>query len=234
MRSFYNTRNYQFAWFNQEGLTEQARGFWNLHDYVTTYDNDTTLKDKTLQKRMDALVSEERLSPSASDKSYINTELTLTQHFIQYILSNYEKGYVKRKEMERFIPFKKQAPLALADSLLNKKHKDDKYFEDVNQPYKLLKDHLQKYYTITKAGGWPQISTTKKSLKKGMSDPAVPQIKKRLQITGEMPGADTTQLFNDTLELAVKNFQAMMGYKTDGVVTATLIKDMNVPAEKRL
>ncbi|HET7898961.1 MAG TPA: hypothetical protein VFL47_14850, partial [Flavisolibacter sp.] len=35
MRSFYNTRNYQFAWFTSQGLTEQARGFWNLHDYVT-------------------------------------------------------------------------------------------------------------------------------------------------------------------------------------------------------
>ena len=27
MRSFYNTRNYQFAWFSSDGLTEQARGF---------------------------------------------------------------------------------------------------------------------------------------------------------------------------------------------------------------
>jgi hypothetical protein len=41
LRSFYNTRNYQFAWFSSDGLTEQARGFWNLHDYVTTYDNDS-------------------------------------------------------------------------------------------------------------------------------------------------------------------------------------------------
>jgi murein L,D-transpeptidase YcbB/YkuD len=49
-----------------------------------------------------------------------------------------------------------------------------------------------------------------------------------------MPGNDTTQLFNDTLELAVKNFQAMMGYKQDGIVTTTLVKDMNVPAQKRL
>src|SRR6476661_3554844 len=37
MRSFYNTRNYQFAWFSSDGLTEQALAFWNLHDYVTTY-----------------------------------------------------------------------------------------------------------------------------------------------------------------------------------------------------
>src|SRR5215470_7801031 len=33
IRSFYNTRNYQYAWFSSDGLTEQARGFWNLHDY---------------------------------------------------------------------------------------------------------------------------------------------------------------------------------------------------------
>src|SRR4030095_15977638 len=96
LRSFYNTRNFQFAWFTTSGLTEQARAFWNLHDYVTTYDNDTSLRDKALQKRMDALIAEEKLSVGAT-ASYANTELTLTQHFIQYMLNNYDKGYVKRK-----------------------------------------------------------------------------------------------------------------------------------------
>ncbi len=234
MRSFYNTRNYQFAWFSSDGLTEQALAFWNLHDYVTTYDNDTSLRDKSLQKRMDALVAEERLSPSSSDKSYINTELTLTKHFIQYVLTNYEKGYVKRKEMERFIPFKRTDAMAMADSLLNKKHKDDKYFEDVNPRYNALKNQLSKYYNIAKQGGWPQISEVKKTLKKGITDPAVVQIKRRLQVTGEMPVVDTTAVFNDTLENAVKIFQSAMGYTPDGKVTATLIKDMNVPVIKRV
>jgi len=234
MRSFYNTRNYQFAWFSSEGLTEQALAFWNLHDYVTTYDNDTSLRDKALQKRMDALVAEERLSPSSSDKSYINTEFTLTQHFIQYALTNFDKGYIKRKEMERFIPYKKQDPLFIADSLLNKKHKDDKYFEDVNKPYKALKDQLSRYYTIAKSGGWPEITGVKKSLKLGATDVAIPVIKKRLQITGQMPGADTSRVFNDTLEAAVKTFQTQMGYKPDGVISPLLVKDMNVPATARL
>jgi L,D-transpeptidase YcbB len=233
MRSFYNTRNYQFAWFSSSGINEQTYAFWNLHDYVTTYDNDTTLKDKKLQKRMDALVAEESLSPSASP-DYINTELTLTEHFIRYVLNNYDKGYVKRKEMERFIPVKKQDPLALADSILNKKHKDDKYFEDVNAPYKGLKDQLAKYYNITKAGGWPQVTATKKTLKRGVSDPAIPIIKKRLEITGELFGKDSSAIFNDTLENAVRTFQVSMGYKPDGVITSQLVKDMNVPATERL
>jgi len=157
IESFYNTRNYQFAWFSKDGLTEQARGFWNLHDYVTTYEDDSALKDKKLQKKMDRLIAEDELSVSAS-KDFINTELTLTQHFIMYMLNNYEKGYVKRKEMERFVPRKKEDPLALADSLINKKHKDDKYFEDVNESYKGLKDQLGKYLTIARNGGWPQVN----------------------------------------------------------------------------
>lgn len=234
MRSFYNARNYQFAWFSSDGLTEQALAFWNLHDYVTTYEDDTSLRDKALQKRMDALIAADDLSVNSSDASYQNTELTLTQHFIEYVQSNYEKGYVKRKEMERFIPVKKEDPMATADSLLNKKHKDDKYFENVSQPYKALKDQLSRYYAIAKNGGWPQITTAKKSLKKGMSDPVIPVIKKRLELTGDMPGTDTSRVFNDSLVTGIQSFQTRMGYKPDGVITAQLIRDMNVPAEKRV
>lgn len=50
MRSFYNTRNYQYAWFSSDGLTEQALGFWNLRNY-DSYSGDSSLKNKTLEKR---------------------------------------------------------------------------------------------------------------------------------------------------------------------------------------
>lgn len=235
MRSFYNARNYEFAWFYSDGITEQARGFWNLHDYSTTYNHDSTLYDKTLEKKMNALIAEEDPSFSASDKSTINTELTLTQHFIQYVLNNYEKGYVKRKEMERFVPRKKEDAMYLADSLLTKKHKDDKYFEDVNPLYKQLKDELARYYDIAKKGGWPAIpATDKKTFKKGGSSPVIVSIKRRLELTGDMPGKDTSQIYNDTLEIAIKNFQQRLGYKPDGIITSSLIKEMNVPAQQRV
>ena len=234
LQSFYNTRNYQFAWFSSNGLTEQARGFWNLHDYVTTYEDDSLLKDKKLQKKMDRLIAEDELSVSDSNKDFINTELTLTQHFIMYMLNNYEKGYVKRKEMERFVPRKKEDPIALADSLINKKHKDDKYFEDVNESYKLLKDQLGKYLTIAKNGGWPRVNAVKKSLKTGTSSPDVAIIKKRLMISGDLGVNDTSQVFNDTLATAVKNFQARHGFSETGIVSDSLIKEMNVPATKRV
>jgi L,D-transpeptidase YcbB len=234
IRSFYNTRNYQFAWFSSNGLTEQAKGFWNLHDYHTTYNHDTTLHDKTLARKMDDLISEENPHFSANDKSTILTELTLTEHFIQYMLNAYEDGYVKRKEMERFIPRKKEDPMYLADSLLTKKHKDNRYFEDVNERYKALKGELAKYYNIAKSGGWPVISSPAKSLKKGTSSSYVSLIKKRLVITGDMPAGDTSQVFDDTLVMGIKNFQQRFGLTADGKLTDGLLKDMNVPVQQRL
>ena len=151
-----------------------------------------------------------------------------------YMLNNYEKGYVKRKEMERFVPRKKEDPLALADSLINKKHKDDKYFEDVNQSYKLLKDQLVNYLKIAKNGGWPQVNPVKKSLKKGTSSPDIAIIKKRLMITGDLAGNDTSQVFNDTLVMAVKNFQSRHGFTPTGIISDSLVKEMNVPAVQRV
>jgi murein L,D-transpeptidase YcbB/YkuD len=235
IRSFYNTRNYQFAWFSSKGLTEQARGFWNLHDYHTSYNHDSVLHDKALQKRMDRLAAEEELTVSASDKAFINTEITLTEHFIQYSLNAYEDGYVKRKELERFVPRKQEDAMQLADSILNKKHKDNKYFEDVNASYKALKQELSRYYTIAKNGGWPTIDTViKKGLKQGMVSPHIAVIKQRLQLTGDMPAGDSSQVFNDTLVQGVKSFQQRHGYTPDGIISANLIKDMNVPAAQRV
>jgi L,D-transpeptidase YcbB len=232
MRSFYNARNYQLAWFTGNGLTEQARGFWNLHEYYTAYSEDTSLNDKKLERRMDALVLEE--DPRFTAKSVLSTELGLTNHFIQYSLKNYEKGYIKRKEMERFIPQKRLDAMYLADSLLTKKHKDDKYYENVNENYKKLKDQLQVYYTIQTKGGWQPITTTEKTIKPGTASPTIAAIKKRLHVTGELPAGDTSAVFNDTLANAIKTFQERHGLKADGIITASVIKELNIPALERV
>jgi len=234
IRSFYNSRNYEFAWFSSDGLTEQARGFWNLHNNYTSSTDDTALDNKALQKRMDNLVAEDSLFPSAKDKSIINTEILLTGNFIRHTLLAYEPDYVKRKEMERFVPAKKQDALYLADSLLRKKHKDDKYYEDVNPSYGLLKKKLLIYYNIHTTGGWPIITGAKKNYKKGMTVPAISLLKTRLQLTGDMIEGDTSQAFTDTLETAVKKFQQRHGLETTGIVGEATLKEMNVPVAHRI
>ena len=230
IRSFYNTRNYEFAWFSPQGLTQQALGFWSLKNY----EGDTATKTKKFQQRMDDLMTDTDLVVTSKDKSAINTELQLTQYLIEYTKNNYEKGYVKRKEVERFVPFKKVDPIYIADSLLNKKHNDDKYFADVNDAYSLLKDQLQKYLAIAKRGGWPSFENNPKSYRDGKASPAILNMKKMLFIIGDLPHTDTSFAFNENLKDGIKNFQKRFGYTADGVVSSSLLKEMNVPAIDRV
>ncbi len=233
MRSFYNARNYQYAWFASDGLTEQARGFWNLQSYYTTLNKDTTKNFKTLTNLMERIETVEQLSVSAADKNILNTEFLLTSHFINYILNNYEDGAVKRKELERFIPLVKRDALSYADSLLTKKHKDNKYYEDNNAAYKALKIKLQTYYDAAKNGRWQPINAGKVSLKSGSSSPYILQIKKRLQATNDMP-ADSTNVYDTQLQTAIVNFQTSLGLTADGIITESLVKELNVPAVTRI
>ncbi|MGN6616790.1 MAG: L,D-transpeptidase family protein [Ilyomonas sp.] len=235
MRSFYNSRNYQYAWFSTDGLTEQARAFWNLHQYVTTYDKDSSLHDKKLEKRMNAIVAEDSLTIGANNSNYANTELTLTAHFMKYMLHHYETGYLSRMQIEGLMPKKKETIMAAADSLLNEKIQgDDEYIEQSNEAYQLLKEQLKNYFQIAKNGGWPQVEIEKKSLKKGAKAPEIVLIKKRLSITGDMPASDSSDVFGDTLFNGVQSIQKRYGYKPDGVITAQLVKDLNVPVENRI
>ncbi len=204
IRSFYNARNYQYAWFSSKGLTEQTRFFWNQYDYAVTDLKDTTLANSAFYKRAEKLVNQEELVFSKKDTSLLNAEFAFTENFIRYINSTYEKGYVKRKEQEKFIPIKKLEPLAMADSLLNKKHSDDKYYEEVNDMYAGLKKNLLLYYNVAKTGGWNTTLAVKGSLKKGDSLASIPLIKKRLQLSQDMISNDSSALFNDSLEVAVK------------------------------
>jgi L,D-transpeptidase YcbB len=234
IRSFYNARNYQYAWFSSAGVLEQTRFFWNQYDYAVNHLKDTTIANKPFFSNAEDYLNREKITVSTKDAKLLNIEFGFTEHFIRYINSTYEKGYVKRKEQEKFIPIKKEDPVTVADSILNKKHSDEKYYEQVNDMYASLKKNLQLYLTITKAGGWPTVPAFKGNLKKGDSLAVISVIKKRLQLTKDMPGADSSSLFTDTLEAAIKTFQQRHGYKADGIIGGTLVKDMNVPAKERL
>lgn len=234
IRSFYNVRNFQFAWFDSKGFMDHTLNFWNLHEYYNICSDDSNLDDKALKKRMDALLTETSFKVRETDNGFANTELTLTEHFIHHILTNYEKGAIRRREMERFIPLQKHDAMLLADSMLSKKHKDNKHYSDINQPYKLLSEQMQKYYTIVKNNGYEPIVIKEKRLQKGAATPTVLAVKKRLGITGELQEGDTSMMFSENLVVAVKTFQNSHGLLETGIITPGLVKVMNVPAIQRL
>ncbi len=229
--SFYNTRNYEYAWFSSDGLSEQAMGFSSLLNFT----GDTSKQQKKLQNRMDDLLADTSLSISGNSKSIINTEINLTERLINYSLTQFPDGYVKRKELERFIPYKKQDPIKLSDSLLNKKHNDDKYFSDINEPYKLLSDQLRKYVAIVKSGGWPAIGKiNSKNFKKNDSSAQVLAVKRKLILTGDLSADDTSSVYDTSLENAIKNYQKRLGLTADGKLGNKTLEELRKTAIERV
>lgn len=229
INDFYYARNFQFAWFNSDGLNEQARSLWNLLTYSKTLTKDTSLYNKTLRTQMQSLIVADSLTVSGTDDKILKTELLLTRYFINYL--DESKIETTATQTDLFIPRKKSTVFDKANSLLSVKMENDD--NDV-KAYNALLVQLKKYVAIANNKGWQQISFTQKKLLKGKSYKVIPLIKQRLAATGDLQRSDTTGMFDTSLETAIKNYQVSLGYTPTGIITDALIKDMNVNCNKRI
>lgn len=227
MRDFYNVRNFQFAWFDSKGLSEQALGFRSLYKYKTDSVN------KNLDSRMDNLLLRES-AINATDPAILKTELQLTQRFITFLLDQYKDEHLSAEFVETFVPIKKHPILLFADSILSARNKNIEKYSKLNPAYDLLRDELSKYLAINKNGGWPTMLQTKTKFVLGKNFPELLVLKKRLAATGEFAVQDTTGLFTPELEAAIKDYQSTHGITADGKITAAFIKSVNVPILNRI
>jgi murein L,D-transpeptidase YcbB/YkuD len=242
MRSFYNKRNFQYAWFSSNGLTEQGRGFWNLYDYSISRNmnqqRDAQSKDSaearvdSLEKRMDTLLNEDTMMVNSSDSSFVKTELALTRHFIE-LAQRGQDSTINYAMIQTFFPAKKSDLMQYTDSILNKQNEDSAYAGS-NPAYLAMKGHLQKYYEAAQKGGWQPLPASTKGLKKGSSSPAVTALKKRLQMTGELGAGDTSAVYSDSLVAAVQSYQQRHGLKPSGIVNDSMIQSLNIPVQDRI
>ena len=227
-KSFYNYRNLQFAWFTSLGFTEQAKSFWSLQDKLST-----AKTDRSLYTKMDTLLNNDSLVVSRYDTTIVNIELALTRSYLQFYKTNRNKILFANLSPEKAIPVKKENAIILADTILSL-HADSIQGNKASLQYFRLWQKLKLYDSIAKQGGWHPILFTAKQIKKGTSSPAVNLIKKRLQLTGEMKGRDSSNIFNDSLVVAVKNYQTLNGIKPTGIITDTLVRSLNVAVDKRI
>ena len=221
---FYNKRNYQFAWFSNDGPTEQGRGFWNMYSYYLQNENSKVISDSNLVKQMNRYLDDKSFDWSAKNKELTGIEMSLTKHFISYALKNYEQWFVDGTELEKFVPAKKVASDKFVGVLLNSVNNFD-----VNNSYTQLKKELVKYLAIQKEGGWPII--------KEFSTEPTPQnfqLKKRLFLSGDLAAMDSSNVFTDSLKQAVKDFQTRHGYAATGKLNKMQLADLNIKVEERI
>ena len=105
--------------------------------------------------------------------------------------------------------------------------------------YQRGRERLKDYRAIAAAGGWPVIPDGP-TIKPGMSDERVPTLRTRLEITKDLAPMPATvvaadpNLYDATLEQAVKAFQDRHGLTPDGAIGPGTRAAMNVPVEQRI
>jgi len=97
--------------------------------------------------------------------------------------------------------------------------------------YKKLKKYLAKYIDIKKSGGWPVIKSAK-TLKVGSSSPAIPKIRKRLKIVGDLGSCSSSMdstVYDNCMAKAVKRFRLRHGLKASSVIDKNTRKELRKP-----
>ena len=218
-RNFYNHRNFQFAWFAGDGLTEQALAFSSLYNYS----RDSSIHRKWLDEQLDSLQKLDTLAPEGTDPSILRTELQMTWRFINYLNNRYTNEQERTTALLNFIPVKKQDPLEMARTILSEE-KD----KTMNPWYDALKSQLQRYMEIA-------ADTSLKLIKKNPRSHLIPQLKRHLAKTGYLQNTtDTSARLDDNLKQAILAFQTNHGLKPDGKIQSSLIHELNVPAITRV
>jgi murein L,D-transpeptidase YcbB/YkuD len=93
---------------------------------------------------------------------------------------------------------------------------------------------IMEYQGIVQNGGWPEVNAAQ-TLRLGVTDPAVQQLRQRLMIAGDLPReAGISPAFDSYVDGAVKRFQARHGLPADGVLGEFSVKAMNISAQTRL
>ncbi|MES2649418.1 MAG: L,D-transpeptidase family protein [Bacteroidota bacterium] len=232
LSDFYKSRNYEFAWFDNAGLTEHATSFVSLYRNYRSANNDSSLRNKKLDNIIDNIMDDSAYLP-ANKKEMIQTELELSKQFFKYAGKAYGNN-LDPEELGWFIPKKKINIRSFLDSIISNKKASISDFEPVHPMFSPLHEYLEKYTAIEKKNGWPVINFLKKNYKEGDSAEAIGMLKKRLQLIGDLEPADTGNVFSAATKKGVINFQHRYGQKEDGVVTAKMIQEINRPITEKI
>ncbi|MCF3111840.1 L,D-transpeptidase family protein [Niabella sp. CC-SYL272] len=237
IKSFYNSRNYQYAWFSPEGIPEHTISFWNLLKNYLNYSKDSSVYNKALSAKMEALITSRESVKVKNDSTFQQLELSLTKYF--HLYADHEYAYdanFDMKTLEWYIPKKKLTLEAMLDSVIAARGQFSEAFAPRNPQYTALRKKLQQYKAIKDAGGWPRVNSKVEEMKTGYKDAAVLALKKRLKTEGFLEGEDSTftNVYDTALAEAVNTVKEVYGYKPDGKAGKTFLKDLNVSVDERI
>ncbi len=230
VNQYYKNRNFQYAWFNKDGMTQAVPNFQNqLQNYSIDFD------DKSFKiPQLDTLITLIKTNPSIKQNKLKNLELLLSTTFFKY--SDKVFGGITNNpyNLNWFIPrYKKNYPILLDSLVLSSKK--EQVWEPGNEYYLKLKEKLKYYRSIQENGGFPKIITSKKKVfKVTQSDSCLLKVKEYLVLTQDLKRNDKTIAFTDTLATAIIHFQRRTGLTEDGEIGPSTIAELNKPIDFRI
>lgn len=228
---FYSNRQFAYAWFDRQGLTEQAGNLFNKIENIADEGTAARLHyEPELRQLMDSIVAQ--TAPVQPD---LQLELLLTAQYFFYAQHVWSGlGEKAMREVEWDLPRKKLSYAALLDSLLEVPSSQFMQTEPMYRQYALLKEELRRYKTIQSAGGYPTIKADKKSYRLGDSSAVIVLIRSRLQFSKDLAVNNQSPVYDSILLTAVQRFQRRFGQREDGVIGNAVLAEMNVPVEQRI
>jgi len=228
IRKFYNNRHFAFAWYNKNGLIEQAG---NLTDRVKNLKDEGINKDVPYRATLDSMIYAKQ-----TKKPDINLELMLTaQYFVFAKLAWEGMDASISKSAEWFLPRKKIAYDAYLDSMIKAPAKfAGTTVAPVYRQYDLLKNFLIKYRNLEQKDSWEPIVADRKSYKPGDSSDVIAKIKTKLFKLEDFKGDTTNTHYDNELLEAVKQFQERNGMSPDGSIGPGTLTELNTSLKKRI
>ena len=138
-----------------------------------------------------------------------------------------------RIETEKFDPLTRLEQ-ALRDGDVSRSLSD---LAPTSPEYRRLRQALAEYRDRASKGGWPAVPATL-TLKPGQRGARVTLLARRLAASGDfagrVPSGDRTAVYDGGLKAAVQRFQRRHGLADDGVVGPAVVRELNVPIERRI
>ena len=228
INKFYKGRNYSYAWFDNNGMIEQAG---NLYNRIKNVDEEGIDISKLVYQQQISDYMEQPLE-SVEDSLALSAELMLTSQYLHYAKTVWVG--LKEKETlatEWLLPRKKISYTQTLDSLIS--GKDVLENPPVYKQYYLLKDFLKKY-KIAELFDTIKIITKENSFKKGDTSVTIAQIRSKLFLLGDVERNSNNNYFDENLEVAVKNFQIRVGLKATGIIKKSELEELNITIHKRI
>ena len=232
VEDFYLHRNLQYAWFNEFGVTCAINTFYDRIQHYQVDFEDNTFNNAQLDSLISSLQTNEKTFLQQPNRVK-QVELLLTTTFFKYSEKVYGGTVFKTTKLDWFIPRKKKNYQILLDSLVSSA-RCEKLQEPVNQYYIRLKEKLNQYRIIQKAGGFQKITAPVQELTIGDVDSSLLATKHHLHLTGDLKIDDKTTIFTDSLSVALKNFQHRMGLVENGKINKPTLLELNQPIAFRI